>query len=98
MRGRGYKRPRFLFPKTAEWLTELDTAIGDGDHGENMMRGFTAVEKKLVADIAAKLAGVIQDGWYDVAVVGGRSGRALIRRLFSRIGKSSAGQRKTEQD
>ena len=28
-------------------LTELDTAIGDGDHGENMRRGFTAVTKKL---------------------------------------------------
>ncbi|GAA4286691.1 dihydroxyacetone kinase subunit DhaL [Georgenia daeguensis] len=31
-------------------LIELDRAIGDGDHGENMDRGFTAV--------AAKLAGV----------------------------------------
>ena len=30
-------------------LTELDTAIGDGDHGENMMRGFKAIEKKLEA-------------------------------------------------
>ncbi len=24
-------------------LIELDRAIGDGDHGENMARGFTAV-------------------------------------------------------
>ena len=30
-------------------LSELDAAIGDGDHGENMMRGFKAVEKKLDA-------------------------------------------------
>lgn len=30
-----------------EYLTELDTAIGDGDHGINMARGFKAVEEKL---------------------------------------------------
>ena len=47
MRGRGLKRPRFLSLKTHAMLTELDTAIGDGDHGENMMRGFKAIGKKL---------------------------------------------------
>lgn len=33
-------------------LTELDTAIGDGDHGINMQRGFAKVAEKLpsVAD------------------------------------------------
>ncbi len=25
------------------WLTELDAAIGDGDHGINLDRGFAAV-------------------------------------------------------
>lgn len=29
------------------YLTELDAAIGDNDHGLNMARGFLAVEKKL---------------------------------------------------
>lgn len=29
------------------YLTELDTAIGDADHGINLSRGFTAVLKKL---------------------------------------------------
>src|ERR1700751_5777803 len=38
-----------LIAENASMLTELDTAIGDGDHGENMMRGFKAVEKKLGA-------------------------------------------------
>ena len=28
-------------------LTQLDAAIGDGDHGVNMERGFSAVEKAL---------------------------------------------------
>lgn len=26
-----------------EWLTELDSAIGDADHGANMARGMSAV-------------------------------------------------------
>ncbi len=30
-----------------ELLTELDSAIGDGDHGTNMARGFSAVQEKL---------------------------------------------------
>jgi len=36
----------------AEELTELDSAIGDADHGLNMKRGFEAVQ----ADRAAILA------------------------------------------
>src|SRR5438477_4211218 len=30
-----------------DYLTQLDAAIGDADHGTNMDRGFTAVEEKL---------------------------------------------------
>ena len=33
--------------KEKEFLTELDNAIGDGDHGINLARGFAAVEQKL---------------------------------------------------
>src|SRR5205807_3047948 len=31
----------------SEHLTQLDSAIGDGDHGINMSRGFDAVQKAL---------------------------------------------------
>ena len=30
-----------------EYLTQLDAAIGDADHGTNMDRGFTAVVEKI---------------------------------------------------
>ena len=30
-----------------DYLTQLDAAIGDADHGANMTRGFSAVEAKL---------------------------------------------------
>ena len=33
----------------ADYLTQLDAAIGDGDHGINMTRGFDAVGKALAA-------------------------------------------------
>lgn len=29
-------------------LNELDTAIGDGDHGTNMTRGVTQIDRKSV--------------------------------------------------
>ncbi|ERT58028.1 dihydroxyacetone kinase subunit DhaL [Megasphaera vaginalis (ex Srinivasan et al. 2021)] len=58
-----------------EYLTDLDTAIGDGDHGINMARGFKAVEEKLPEladkDIGTILKGV---GMQLVSTVGGASG------------------------
>ena len=32
------------------YLSELDAAIGDGDHGANMMRGMTTVRSRLLED------------------------------------------------
>ena len=46
------KTAALLISENAAMLTDLDTAIGDGDHGENMMRGFKAIEKK-AGDAAA---------------------------------------------
>ena len=36
-----------------EELIELDRAIGDSDHGENVDRGFRAVVDKVAADISS---------------------------------------------
>ncbi|MFW5686783.1 MAG: DAK2 domain-containing protein, partial [Halanaerobium sp.] len=48
------KKAKDLFIKTAdviienrEYLTELDAAIGDGDHGINLARGFKKLKEKL---------------------------------------------------
>jgi len=56
-------------------LTELDAAIGDGDHGTNMTRGFEAVVQALDADDGStpgKL--LILAGRTLVGTVGGASG------------------------
>lgn len=61
--------------ENASYLTQLDSAIGDADHGSNMDRGFQAVRAKFPAmagtDIAAQLKTV---GTTLVSTVGGASG------------------------
>lgn len=41
-------------------LVQLDRAIGDGDHGENLKRGFTAVVSKLDESTPDTPAGVLK--------------------------------------
>ena len=56
-------------------LTELDRAIGDGDHGINLERGFRAVEKQLDALEAMPLGTALTEaGKRLVMTVGGASG------------------------
>jgi len=61
-------------------LTALDQAIGDGDHGTNMDRGFTA--------IVASLDGGRPDGDGDRAVAGAML-RTAGRTLISTVGGAS---------
>jgi dihydroxyacetone kinase-like protein len=57
-------------------LTQLDAAIGDGDHGTNMARGFAAVETTLAGQGDDFLPGqlLVVCGKTLVATVGGASG------------------------
>jgi dihydroxyacetone kinase-like protein len=69
-------------------LTGLDRVIGDGDHGANLHRGFTAV----LAALAAKPPGnpgaaLVQVGMTLISSVGGASG-PLYGTLFRRTGKA----------
>lgn len=74
------------------YLTRLDSAIGDADHGINMSRGFKAAVEKLTtsppADISGALGGV---GMTMVAKVGGASG-PLYGTMFIEMGKAAAGK------
>src|SRR5688500_1378745 len=69
-----------------EELTQLDSAIGDADHGINMDRGFTAVRAKL-AELApdADLGTVAKTvGMTLISTVGGASG-PLYGTFFLRV-------------
>ncbi|SDE79371.1 dihydroxyacetone kinase subunit DhaL [Sporomusa acidovorans] len=58
-----------------EFLTELDAAIGDADHGINMARGFEAVRAKLAAANPEDIGGVLKlVGMTLISTVGGASG------------------------
>jgi len=73
-----------------DFLTQLDAAIGDADHGVNMSRGFTAVRTRL-ADGAADGMGpgafLTLVGSTLVSTVGGASG-PLYGTAFRRAGKA----------
>jgi dihydroxyacetone kinase-like protein len=75
------------------YLTELDSAIGDADHGTNMERGFQEVLLKLPGfadqDIGAICKAV---GMTLVSTVGGASG-PLYGTFFLQMGAAAAGKR-----
>ncbi|MER8424360.1 dihydroxyacetone kinase subunit DhaL [Mesorhizobium sp. M1403] len=71
----------------AEELTRLDQAIGDGDHGLNMKRGFEAVRAEAGAFAAKPLPEALKAiGTKLVMTVGGASG-PLFGTLFMALGK-----------
>lgn len=56
-------------------LTRLDATLGDGDHGDNLLIGFAAVEEALAADPPDSIGGVLSSvGSALVESVGGASG------------------------
>ena len=72
-----------------DYLTQLDAAIGDGDHGVNMDRGFEAVGKALAAQDGSLPPGKLLTvaGKTLVSTVGGASG-PLWGTAFRRAGRA----------
>jgi len=81
-----------------EYLTELDAAIGDADHGINMDRGFKTVLKKLPG-AEDKDAGTILKtaGMALVSSVGGAGG-PLYGTAFMQAGMAVAGKYELETE
>ncbi|MGY5072853.1 dihydroxyacetone kinase subunit DhaL [Streptomyces griseus] len=74
--------------REANHLTELDSAIGDADHGSNLQRGFTAVTAVLEKDAPATPGAVLTlAGRQLISTVGGASG-PLYGTLLRRTGKA----------
>lgn len=71
-----------------EYLTQLDAAIGDADHGVNMQRGFAAVMARLEdGELAGPGAVLTAVGATLISSVGGASG-PLYGTAFRQAGKA----------
>ncbi len=81
-----------MIAENSSYLTELDSAIGDADHGANMDRGFKAVTNKL-PEISDKDIGTIFKtvGMTLLSTVGGASG-PLYGTWFLQAGMKTAGK------
>ena len=81
-----------VFAENRQQLTELDSAIGDGDFGISLDRGFTAVQAELSANPPADLRSVFQSvAGVLIRTMGGTSG-PLLGTFFLRAGASCAGK------
>jgi phosphoenolpyruvate---glycerone phosphotransferase subunit DhaL len=79
-----------------EYLTELDSAIGDADHGINMDRGMKAVVAKLDGQQPTDVGTVLKTvGMTLVSTVGGAGG-PLYGTLFLQLGTATAGKEALE--
>ena len=75
-----------------EYLTRLDSAIGDADHGVNMDRGFQAVLQKLPGGASQDIGAIFKlVAMTLISTVGGASG-PLYGTLFLQMGTATAGK------
>ncbi|MGM0218981.1 dihydroxyacetone kinase subunit DhaL [Enterococcus sp. AZ126] len=76
--------------KNKEYLSELDTPIGDGDHGNNMARGMDAVTESLQSKEPATIQDIFKlTAMALISKVGGASG-PLYGTAMMEMAKASA--------
>lgn len=69
------RRITAVLVENASYLTQLDSAIGDGDHGTNMARGFNAVLPKVEAQAGQSAATLLKTTATTlISTVGGAAG------------------------
>ena len=85
-----------VYAENRQWLTELDSAIGDADHGINLDRGFTAVKAELAAHVPTDIRSVFQIvSTALIRHVGGAAG-PLYGTFFLRAAAACAGKTELE--
>lgn len=89
---RWLERAAAAFEAHETWLTELDAAIGDADHGTNMHRGFQKVRTVLPSVAESDAGGILKGaGMALISSVGGASG-PLYGTFFLRAAEAVAGK------
>lgn len=83
---------RRVYAEHRDWLTQLDAAIGDADHGVNMDRGFAALETELEKNAPGDLRAALQTAAAClIRTVGGAAG-PLYGTFFLRAAAACAGK------
>jgi phosphoenolpyruvate---glycerone phosphotransferase subunit DhaL len=81
-----------VIEENRDFLTELDAVIGDGDHGINLNKGFSAVREKLNTDAGNDIGEILKKtGMTLVSNVGGASG-PLYGTAFMKAGMEATGK------
>lgn len=81
-----------VMEENKQFLTDLDAAIGDGDHGINMSRGFHAVRDKLQDFKSSNIGEILKTaGMALVSNVGGAAG-PLYGTAFMKAGMAVDGK------
>ncbi|MCC6905314.1 MAG: dihydroxyacetone kinase subunit L [Anaerolineae bacterium] len=87
---RWLERLASVLAENKAYLTDLDSAIGDADHGTNMARGFAKVAEKLVSVADTDIGNILKaTGMTLMSSVGGASG-PLYGTFFMRGGAVTA--------
>ena len=87
------RRCAVLVHERRDWLTELDAAVGDGDHGINLDRGFRVLVSRLDGgEVGLRPTGpiLVAAGRTILSSVGGASG-ALYGQALVRAGERTWG-------
>ena len=87
-----------VLSENKEYLTELDAAIGDADHGINMDRGFRKVMEKLPSVADKDIGNILKTiGMTLISSVGGAAG-PLYGTFYMRSGMAVAAKEELDND
>lgn len=90
------ERSAALLDEKKTYLTELDSPIGDADHGINMARGFGKVVEKLPSVAETDIGSILKtSGMTLLSTVGGASG-PLYGTFFMRAGAALQGKQELD--
>ena len=86
------RRAAAVFTEQRDYLTQLDSDVGDGDHGANLARGFQAIMAKLPSWEGGEPAALFKNvAMTLIGTVGGASG-PLYGSFFLDASKAAAGK------
>ncbi len=95
---RWLERTAVVMNENKEYLTQLDAAIGDADHGINMTRGFNKVMEKLPGVADSDIGNILKTtGMTLISSVGGASG-PLYGTFFMRSGMAVSAKQELGAD